>query len=122
MVDANHKHYQLFLSQAANLTRIFEATFTRDKHKLLAGGRHSNADNVRAFQLKPPATAGSSDMQLPAVLLSSDLPIYFARLLLFNTAEKLDRLALSLLEQLLFCTGTAGMQRFWMSLFDGEVE
>lgn len=40
----------------------------------------------------------------------------------YNTAEKLDRLALSLLEQLLFCTGTAGMQRFWMSLFDGEVE
>jgi len=26
------------------------------------------------------------------------------------------------LGQLLFCTGTAGMQRFWISLFDGEVE
>ncbi|MEL7038440.1 MAG: DUF3038 domain-containing protein, partial [Cyanobacteria bacterium J06592_8] len=23
--------------------------------------------------------------------------------------------------KLLFCTGTAGMQRFWMSLFDGEI-
>lgn len=39
-----------------------------------------------------------------------------------NSNEKLDELALSLLEQLLFCTGTAGMQRFWISLFDGEVE
>jgi len=26
------------------------------------------------------------------------------------------------LSNLLFCTGTAGMQRFWVSLFDGEVE
>lgn len=39
-----------------------------------------------------------------------------------NSPEKLNELALSLLEQLLFCTGTAGMQRFWISLFDGEVE
>jgi len=29
---------------------------------------------------------------------------------------------LNLLSKLLFCTGTAGMQRFWVSLFDGEVE
>jgi hypothetical protein len=35
--------------------------------------------------------------------------------------EKLDELALLLLNQLLFCTGTMGMQRFWISLFDGEV-
>ena len=42
--------------------------------------------------------------------------------LIYNSAEKLDELALSLLAQLLFCTGTAGMQRFWISLFDGEVE
>jgi hypothetical protein len=35
--------------------------------------------------------------------------------------EKLNGLALSLLSQLLFCTGTTGMQRFWISLFDGEV-
>ncbi len=35
--------------------------------------------------------------------------------------EELNNLALSLLHQLLFCTGTAGMQRFWSSLFDGEV-
>ena len=39
-----------------------------------------------------------------------------------NSDEKLDELAISLLEKLLFCTGTAGMQRFWISLFDGEVE
>lgn len=42
--------------------------------------------------------------------------------LAYNSPEKLDELALSLLGQLLFCTGTAGMQRFWISLFDGEVE
>jgi len=40
----------------------------------------------------------------------------------YSSAEKLDELALNLLGQLLFCTGTAGMQRFWISLFDGEVE
>ncbi|GBF81867.1 hypothetical protein AsFPU1_3289 [Aphanothece sacrum FPU1] len=34
---------------------------------------------------------------------------------------ELNELALSLLKQLLFCTGTTGMQRFWISLFDGEV-
>ncbi|WP_414583810.1 DUF3038 domain-containing protein [Scytonema sp. PCC 10023] len=42
--------------------------------------------------------------------------------LALNSDEKLDDLAISLLGQLLFCTGTAGMQRFWISLFDGEVE
>ncbi|MBD2137963.1 DUF3038 domain-containing protein [Anabaena sp. FACHB-1237] len=36
--------------------------------------------------------------------------------------EKLDELAIDLLGKLLFCTGTAGMQRYWISLFDGEVE
>lgn len=35
--------------------------------------------------------------------------------------DELNELALSLLNQLLFCTGTAGMQRFWVSLFDGEI-
>ncbi|HEY9621712.1 MAG TPA: DUF3038 domain-containing protein [Crinalium sp.] len=39
----------------------------------------------------------------------------------YNTDEKLNRLALSLLGQLLFCTGTSGTQRLWSSLFDGEV-
>lgn len=39
----------------------------------------------------------------------------------FNSNEKLDALAIALLQQLLFCTGTAGPQRFWISLFDGEV-
>ena len=42
--------------------------------------------------------------------------------LALNSDEKLDALAIDLLGQLLFCTGTAGMQRFWISLFDGEVE
>ncbi len=39
----------------------------------------------------------------------------------YNSDEKLNELALSLLSQLLFCTGTAGNQRLWSSLFDGEV-
>lgn len=39
----------------------------------------------------------------------------------YSSDEKLNELALSLLSQLLFCTGTSGMQRFWASLFDGEV-
>ncbi|MEA5619347.1 DUF3038 domain-containing protein [Cronbergia sp. UHCC 0137] len=43
-------------------------------------------------------------------------------LLKLNSDEKLDDLAIDLLGQLLFCTGTSGMQRFWISLFDGEVE
>ncbi len=45
-----------------------------------------------------------------------------AGVMAYNSNEKLNQLALDLLGQLLFCTGTAGMQRFWMSLFDGEVE
>lgn len=39
----------------------------------------------------------------------------------YDTDEKLNELALQLLSQLLFCTGTAGSQRLWSSLFDGEV-
>ena len=35
--------------------------------------------------------------------------------------EELNELALSLLNKLLFCTGTNGLQRVWLSLFDGEV-
>ncbi|NJK42017.1 MAG: DUF3038 domain-containing protein [Acaryochloridaceae cyanobacterium SU_2_1] len=39
----------------------------------------------------------------------------------YQDNDKLNQLALNLLEQVLFCTGTAGMERFWSSLFDGEV-
>jgi hypothetical protein len=35
--------------------------------------------------------------------------------------DALNELALTLLDRLLFCTGTAGMERFWISLFDGEI-
>jgi hypothetical protein len=35
--------------------------------------------------------------------------------------NKLNELAMEQLGKLLFCTGTAGMQRLWISLFDGEV-
>jgi Protein of unknown function (DUF3038) len=39
----------------------------------------------------------------------------------YRSQEKLDELALSLLSQVLFCTGTAGVERLWASLFDGEI-
>ena len=39
-----------------------------------------------------------------------------------SNPDELSQLALSLLEELLFCTGTRGMERFWVSLFDGEVK
>lgn len=39
----------------------------------------------------------------------------------YDSIEAIDQLALQLLSQLLFCTGTSGMQRLWTSLFDGEV-
>lgn len=44
-----------------------------------------------------------------------------AGVIAYSTDEKLNELALSLLKQLLFCTGTAGLQRLWISLFDGEI-
>lgn len=44
-----------------------------------------------------------------------------AAVMTYNSDEKLNGLALKLLSQLLFCTGTAGIQRLWISLFDGEV-
>lgn len=45
-----------------------------------------------------------------------------AGVIAYSSNEKLNELALDLLGQLLFCTGTAGTQRLWSSLFDGEVE
>jgi Protein of unknown function (DUF3038) len=39
----------------------------------------------------------------------------------YSADEKLNELAIELLGKLLFCTGTSGMQRLWVSLFDGEV-
>jgi hypothetical protein len=39
----------------------------------------------------------------------------------YKSSEAMNDLALSLLGQILFCTGTAGMQRLWSSLFDGEI-
>jgi hypothetical protein len=45
-----------------------------------------------------------------------------AGVMVYSSDEKLNELAMDLLRKLLFCTGTNGMQRFWISLFDGEVE
>lgn len=39
----------------------------------------------------------------------------------YSTDEKLNELAIELLTKLLFCTGTEGADRLWISLFDGEV-
>lgn len=44
-----------------------------------------------------------------------------AGVLAYDTDEKLNELALTLLGQLLFCTGTSGSLRLWTSVFDGEV-
>lgn len=38
-----------------------------------------------------------------------------------SNPDELNALALDLLTQLLFCAGAAGVQRLWVSLFDGEV-
>jgi hypothetical protein len=38
-----------------------------------------------------------------------------------SSPDELNKLAISLLEELLFCTGSRGKQRFWTSLFDGEI-
>jgi hypothetical protein len=40
---------------------------------------------------------------------------------LYDSDAALNQLALEQLSRLLFCTGTSGMQRLWISLFDGEV-
>lgn len=40
---------------------------------------------------------------------------------LYDTDNALNDLAMTQLTRLLFCTGTSGMQRLWISLFDGEV-
>ncbi len=42
--------------------------------------------------------------------------------ILLSEEELLADLAMSLLSQLLFCTGTSGLSRYWVSLFDGEVK
>lgn len=41
--------------------------------------------------------------------------------ILLGSEPAMNDFALGLLNQLLFCTGTIGMQRLWISLFDGEV-
>ena len=41
---------------------------------------------------------------------------------LLDSEDLLNELAISLLNQLLFCTGTSGLLRYWVSLFDGEVK
>ncbi len=42
-------------------------------------------------------------------------------LLPYADDQALNGLAMELLGQLLFCTGTAGAKRLWVSLFDGEI-
>ncbi len=43
------------------------------------------------------------------------------RLQIYRDDARLNLLAIDLLHQLLFCTGTCGAQRMWASLFTGEV-
>jgi hypothetical protein len=44
-----------------------------------------------------------------------------AGVIAYSSDDKLDELALQLLQQLLLCSGVLGPQRLWSSLFDGEV-
>jgi hypothetical protein len=44
-----------------------------------------------------------------------------AGVIAYSTDEKLDELAIQLLDKLLLCSGVLGVQRLWTSLFDGEV-
>ena len=44
-----------------------------------------------------------------------------AGVIAYSSDERLDELAIQLLEQLLLCSGILGTQRLWSSLFDGEV-
>jgi hypothetical protein len=44
-----------------------------------------------------------------------------AGVIAYSSDEKLDELAVQLLQQLLLCSGVLGPQRLWSSLFDGEV-
>lgn len=44
-----------------------------------------------------------------------------AGVIAYSTDERLNELAIQLLEQLLLCSGVLGAQRLWSSLFDGEV-
>ena len=39
----------------------------------------------------------------------------------YSNDDKLNELAANLLLQLLFCTGTAGAQRLWVAVLDGEI-
>jgi hypothetical protein len=39
----------------------------------------------------------------------------------YQEDEQLNLLGIQMLAKVLFCTGTSGMQRLWLSLFDGEV-
>ncbi|MGB3788760.1 MAG: DUF3038 domain-containing protein [Phormidesmis sp.] len=45
-----------------------------------------------------------------------------AAVIAYSTDESLNELAIELLTKLLFCTGTDGANRLWVSLFDGEVQ
>lgn len=44
-----------------------------------------------------------------------------AGVIAYSTDDKLNELAIELLEKLLLCSGVLGAQRLWTSLFDGEV-
>jgi len=44
-----------------------------------------------------------------------------AAVIAYSDEDKLNQLALALLNQLIFCTGVSGERRLWASLFDGEV-
>ena len=60
---------------------------------------------------------------IPECMITTWMSMNFRRagVAAYSGDTEIDQLALSLLQNLLFCTGTSGMPRFWISLFDGEV-
>jgi len=81
------------------------------------------SDQLKTQQLSPEYHLGlASYLTRFRSHFRSRMNLQRTRLAAYATDEKLNELALNLLAQLLFCTGTSGMQRFWSSLFDGEVE
>jgi hypothetical protein len=79
-------------------------------------------DQLKAQQLSPDSHISLGDyLERFRRHFRSRMNLKRSALSIYSTNEQLNALALRLLRQLLFCTGTAGAQRIWASLFDGEV-
>lgn len=79
-------------------------------------------DQLKAQQLAPESQISLGDyLERFRRHFRSRMNLKRSALAAYSSNDELNELALHLLGQLLFCTGTAGSQRIWASLFDGEV-